>query len=145
MVEQPSRPHALDVVVVREHEALIWHGLPKSGESVEPQRVPARDPHRDHRHVHTGQAHHMHHPDGDDPVFFDAIAREVTDAERILVIGHGHGRSNVSHGFVDRARTHHREIAERVIGEMRANLPALEDHQLIDLARHWYAGYVKST
>jgi hypothetical protein len=32
-----------------------------------------------------------------------------------------------------------------VIGEMNANLPALQDHEILDLARHWYAGYVERT
>lgn len=137
--------HALAVVVVREHEALIWHGLPPQNDYVPPERTVAADPHRNHRHVRTGQAHHLHHVDSDDPKYFDAIARQLGDAERILLIGHGKGRSNLSRGFAKHVEQHHREVSKRIIGQMNANLPALKDFDVLDLARHWYAGYVTRT
>jgi hypothetical protein len=145
MAESIDHTHAVAIVVVREREALIWHGLPPRTERVIPQRIIAPDAHRDHRHVRTGQAHHLHHVDADDPKYFDAIASSLGDAERILLVGHGHGRSNLSHGFAKHVERHHRGVSERVIGEMNANLPALQDHEILDLARHWYAGYVKTT
>lgn len=140
-----SLPRALDVVVLTQREARIWRGLPDRDSQhhnpTQPDRVPAPDPHRPHRHVRTGQAHHMHHRDPDDPRYFDAVAEQVRDAERILIVGHSHGRSNMAKGFLAHAHLRHPEIAARVIGEMSADLPALTDPEILELARQWYARY----
>lgn len=143
----PSFPKALDVVVITQSEARIWHGLPdydsQHRHPLKPQRVMAPDPNRVHRHVRTGQAHHMHHVDPDDPRYFDAVAAEVGDAQRILVVGHAHGRSNMAKGFIAHVKRNHHLIAERVIGDISADLSALSEPELVNLARIWYAGYVQ--
>ncbi|MEY3132462.1 MAG: hypothetical protein RLZ29_799 [Actinomycetota bacterium] len=140
-------PKALDVVVLTQDEARIWHGLPdrerQHGNPTKPQRVAARDPHRVHRHVRTGQAHHMHHLDADDPKYFDAVAAQVGDAERILLVGHARGRSNMAKGFAAHVSKRHRQIAKRVIGEIEADIPALTEPEILELARSWYARYCK--
>jgi hypothetical protein len=87
----------------------------------------------------------MHHLDPDDPKYFDAVAAELGDAERILLVGHGHGRSNMAQGFLARAREHHRSIAERVIGELSADFAALTEPEVLDLARTWYTAYCRRT
>lgn len=140
-----SLPRALDVVVLTQREARIWHGLPdrdaQHANPTEPNRVLARDPHRAHHHVRTGQAHHMHHVDPDDPKYFDAVADAVADAERILLVGHAHGRSNMARGFITHAQARHPLIAARVIGEVNVDLPALSEPEILELARKWYARY----
>jgi hypothetical protein len=141
--------HGLHVVVFTEAEARIWRGLPHRDEQhrhpTVPLSVSAPDPHRRHHHVRTGQARHMHHLAPDDPKFFDAVANELRDADRILLIGHGHGRSNMAQRFAVRAREHHRLIAERVIGELSVDLSAMTEPQILEFARTWYAGYCKRT
>jgi hypothetical protein len=143
----PPFPKTLDLVVITQSEARIWHGLPnrdsQHGHPTKPQRVTAPDPHRVHHHVRTGQAHHMHHPDPDDPKYFEAVAAQVGDAQRILVVGHAQGRSNMAKGFIAHMKRSHHVIAERVIGEISADLSALTEPELVDLARIWYAGYVQ--
>lgn len=142
-----SLPKTLDVVVISQSEARIWHGLPEEDtqhrQPTKPQIVVAPDPHRAHHHVRTGQAHHMHHLDPDDPKYFDAVAEQVADAQRILVVGHAHGRSNMAKGFIEHVKHNHHLVAERVIGEIAADLSALTDPELLKLARLWYAGYVQ--
>lgn len=143
----PSFAKTLDLVVITQSEARIWHGLPdrdsQRGHPTKPQRVSAPDPHRAHHHVRTGQAHHMHHPDADDPKYFDAVAAQVGDAQRILVVGHAQGRSNMAKGFIAHVQRNHHLIAERVIGDISADLSALTEPELVELARVWYAGYVQ--
>lgn len=145
MGPRSSLPRALDVVVLTQREARIWHGLPdrdsQHAKPTEPSRISAPDPHREHHHVRTGQAHHMHHLDPDDPKYFDAVADAVADAERILLVGHSHGRSNMAHGFITHAQARHPHIAARVIGEVNVNLPALTEPEILEFARKWYAGY----
>ncbi|NCX18334.1 MAG: hypothetical protein EBX15_06220, partial [Acidimicrobiia bacterium] len=81
--------------MISQSEALIWHGLPdrdkQHSRPTKPKRIAAPDPHRAHHHVRTGQAHHMHHRDPDDPKFFEAVASQVGSASRILVVGHAQG------------------------------------------------------
>lgn len=143
----PTFPEALDVLVISQSEALIWHGLPdrdkQHSRPTKPQRIAAPDPHRAHHHVRTGQAHHMHHRDPDDPKFFEAVASQVGSASRILVVGHAQGRSNMAKGFINYVKQHHHVIAERVIGEISANISVVTEPELVELARIWYAGYVQ--
>lgn len=143
--KESSLPRALDVIVLTQREARIWRGLPdrntQHSDPTPPHLLAAPDTHRPHHHVRTGQAHHMHHRDPDDPKYFDAVAELVRDAERILVVGHAHGRSNMAQGFLAHARERHPDIAARVIGEMSADLPALTDPEILELARKWYARY----
>ena len=146
MPDKPSTlPHQLDVVVLTQREALIWHGLPERSTQhyhpVAPQRVMAPDAHRAHHHVRTGQAHHMHHLDPDDPKYFDAVAEQVRDATRILLVGHGQGRSNMAKGFLSHAQERHRHIAKRVIGDIDADLSSLTEPEIVELARAWYARF----
>lgn len=144
----PTFTHALDVVVMNQHETLVWHGLPPRttrGRSAAPQVIGAPDERREHRHVRAGQERHLHHRAADDPKYFDAVAHELTDAERILLIGHGTGRSNMTFGFLEHATTHHPEVAHRVIGHLTSNLSALDHGELLDVARRWYATYLTRT
>jgi hypothetical protein len=46
-------------------------------------------------------------------------------------------------GFIAHMKRSHHVIAERVIGEISADLSALTEPELVDLARIWYAGYVQ--
>ena len=141
----PSFPKMLDVVVMTQSETRIWHGLPERdsqhGHPTKPHRVIAPDPHRAHHHVRTGQAHHMHHPDPDDPKYFESVAKEVGDAQRILLVGHGQGRSNMAKGFIAHVKQRHHLIAERVIGDITVDLSALTEPEIVELARAWYTGY----
>lgn len=160
----PSLQHALDVVVLTQEGARIWHGLPNESPfhaagpeshgiggtelhqapEIQPQHVSAPDPHRSHHHVRTGQAHHMHHPDPDNPKYFDDVAEAICDADRILLVGHGQGRSNMADAFLKHARQKHHDIAKRVIGTINANIPALTEPQIVELAHSWYARYCRT-
>ena len=53
------------------------------------------------------------------------VAEQVADAQRILVVGHAHGRSNMAKGFIEHVKHNHHLVAERVIGEIAADLSAL--------------------
>lgn len=138
---------ALDVVVLAQDETKIWHGLPdratQHGNPTKPHLVKAPDRHGQHRHVRLGQAHHMHHIDRDDPKYFDAIASRLRGAERILLVGHAHGRSSMVNGFMARVRDRHPDVARRVIGEVSVNLPAHTEPEILEVARGWYTRYCK--
>ncbi len=137
--------HAVDVVVLTQDGARIWHGLPeRDGEHAHPthpEHVAAPDPHRPHRHNRTGQFHHGHHRDRDDPRYFDAVMERLGDAERILLVGHGHGRSNIARAFATHVARHHHAVARRVIGEIEGDLSALSEPEILEMARRWYAGW----
>ncbi|MEY2740130.1 MAG: hypothetical protein ACO26C_06670 [Ilumatobacteraceae bacterium] len=137
--------HAVDVVVLTEREARIWHGLPPRADEhahpTEPERVEAPDQHRPHRHVRTGQFHRGHHLDHDDPRYFEDVVARLGDAERLLLVGHGRGRSNMARAFMDHVGRRHRTVARRVIGEIEGDLSALTEPEILEMARRWYAGY----
>lgn len=102
----------------------------------------------DHHEVKDGdaRAHHLRtverHTGRDDVQdlkhFFDALAEELREhdaSERFVVIGHGHGKSDVADEFVERVNKEHAEIAGRVAAVVDADLSAVNDDDIERIAQ----------
>lgn len=74
------------------------------------------------------------HPE--DITFFEQIAGACIDADRIVLIGHGHGQSNAAHHLIAHFSAHHPELADRVLPALTADLSHITDAQLIELGHH---------
>lgn len=85
----------------------------------------------------------MHHRDPNEPSYLEAVADALCDAERILLIGHGQGRSNTSQAFLTYATSRRPDVAARVIGSITSGISAMDRAQVLDLARRWYASYIQ--
>jgi hypothetical protein len=88
--------------------------------------------------------HHLTHKDQDrergqrapeEPAYYEAIAKAAALGGRIVVVGHGKGHSNAAHHLVEVLKAHHREVYGRVVREIEADLSAISDPQLLDLAK----------
>jgi hypothetical protein len=55
--------------------------------------------------------------------------------DRLVVIGHGTGKSNAAHHLTEYLRSHRHETYQRVVRELVADLSNVTNPQLLDLAR----------
>ena len=101
-----------------------------------PERIGAFDP--------KGFRHNVYHRDGnpdgtyenDNPVYWRTIGHALQRAEAVLLLGHGKGKANASHHLASYIEKHRRDIAARILGEIRADIDDLTDEQLLRLGQH---------
>jgi len=89
--------------------------------------------------------HHLTHKDQsrergqrapEDASFYERIGAALAAADRIVVVGHGTGKSNAAQHLTEYLRTHHRETYQRIVHEIAADLSAITAPQLLELAEH---------
>ncbi len=123
------------LVVVDHHEAKIYRLDEGKAEAAEPGVKP-HDPH--------GFLHHLKHKDQDkehgqrapeEAGFYKDIARAVTGSQRIVIVGHGKGKSNASHHLVEFLNKHHHELSGRVVLAPDTDLSGATVPQLLALGR----------
>jgi pimeloyl-ACP methyl ester carboxylesterase len=124
------------VVAIDGREARVWpHG---TDPGTRPERVVSPN-HRDkHRHVRGDQLGNGQSNPTDESTYFDEVAHLLEDAGEILLIGHGHGKSNVPQAFTTFLSRRHNGLASRISGVLDSDLSALTDAQVLALARHWF-------
>ncbi len=122
------------MVVVDHHGAKIYRIDLTSGDA-STQEIRPYDPHRFLHHlVHKGQSEEKGQRAPEDITFYKRIADAVAAGGRIIVVGHGTGKSNAAHHLTEYLRTHHRETYQRVVGELTADLSSITPPQLLVLA-----------
>jgi hypothetical protein len=125
---------AVLMVVMDHHGAKIYRIAPGSGDPA-PHAITPYDPHHFLHHLtHKDQLREAGQRASEDPSFYRRIADTLAEAGRILVVGHGKGKSNAARHLVEYLRTHHREVYQRVVREIEADLSAITPPQLLELA-----------
>lgn len=71
--------------------------------------------------------------------FFEPVARALQGAGQILIFGTGTGMSSEMDQFIAWLKTHHAELAKRVIGSVVVDEHHLTHDQLLAKARDFYA------
>jgi hypothetical protein len=68
--------------------------------------------------------------------------REITEALRpagaILVLSHGNGKANASHQWVAYIEEHAKDVAAKVVADVRADIDDLTNEQVLLLAQHYF-------
>jgi hypothetical protein len=94
------------------------------------------DPHHFLHHlVHKDQLREQGQRAPEESAYYEDIAAAVALAGRIVVVGHGAGKSNAAHHLSEYLKSHHREIHQRVVREIDADLSSITTPQLLCLAR----------
>lgn len=103
-----------------------------------PERVVAEDPKGYFRHLHSkaGSPEGFYTPD--DPEYWRAIADAVESASGILLLGHGQGKANASHRFIGYVEEHRRDVADRIVADVRVDVDDLTDRQILRLAQRYF-------
>jgi hypothetical protein len=124
------------VVVIDFHltKVYVTDAMPE----VRPNRIVAVDP--------RGHFHQVHHragnPDGtyeaDDPEYWQQVTETVAPAGAILVFGHGKGKANASHHWVADVEKRRKDVAAKIVGEVRVDIDHLDDAQVLRLAQYFF-------
>jgi hypothetical protein len=122
------------MVVVDHHGAKIYRIETGPGDA-SPREIRPYDPHHFLHHLtHKDQSREEGQRSSEDPSFYARIGDALAAGGRILVVGHGKGKSNAAQHLVEYLRTHHHETYQRVVREVEADLSAITSPQLLALA-----------
>lgn len=128
-------PHGRMVVVIDHRIARIYHdagsSVPEGEVNVKPH-----DPFGFHRHlIHRKEAHYEGERVPEENSFYEEIVQDLVHAEAIILIGHATGKSNAAGFLNEYLKTHHREIFPRVIAVETADLSALTEPEIEEIAK----------
>jgi hypothetical protein len=128
---QPGRM----VVVIDHHAAHIYQD---TGESMPQDEVTAKpyDPFGFHHHlIHRKEAHYKGEHVPEENSYYEEIAKDILHAQSIVLIGHGVGKSSAVESLSAFLKTHHPETFRRIIATETADLSAITEPQIEEIAR----------
>jgi len=104
-----------------------------------PERIVATDP--------RGRFHEVHHRAGnpagtyedDSPEYWRELTEALAPAGAILLLGHGKGKANASHRWVAYVEAHRKDVAAKVVADVRVDIDHLDDAQVLRLAQYYFA------
>ena len=138
-VKEPAESSRV-IVVIDHHAAHIYKDLggnrPPGDHKVQPY-----DPFNFHHHlIHRKEAHYRGERVPEEHSFYEEIAKDINQANEIVLIGHAIGKSNAADFLKEYLKAHHPEISQRVIAEGSADLSAVTEPEIEALAkRHMLA------
>jgi hypothetical protein len=129
-----------DLLVVIDHRGAEVYRTEVHG--AVPQRLVPYDPHGFRKHLHSeANVETGGRREPERKSFYEAVAKTLRGAERVLVFGSGTGRSSAMEQLLADLRAHHRDVAERVIGAVVVDAHHTTENQLLAHAREFYAAY----
>ena len=94
-VEEPAQSCRM-IVVIDHHAAHVYHDFGGSRPADE-HKVQPYDPHHFHHQlIHGREAHYHWEPVPEEDWFYEEIAKDITRANEIVLIGHATGKSNAA-------------------------------------------------
>lgn len=137
VVKQDVTADGMHLLVVIDHrEARIYktelHGAV-------PIKIELHDPDGSHRHLHNvdDEANGQRQPEL--KPFYEAIARSLNGAEKILIFGSSTGSSSAMDYLMAELEQNHPELAKQVVGTVVVNEQHMTESQLLAQARSFYA------
>ena len=124
------------MVVVIDHQAAhIYHdlggSLPEDGVTVKPY-----DPFGFQHHlIHRKEAHYKGERVPEEDSYYEEVAKDLVHAEAIVLIGHATGKSSAVEFLSEYLKTHHPETFQRVIATETADLSALTEPEIEEIAK----------
>ena len=122
------------IIVVDHHEAKIFQ-VDVGADDISKHIIAPYDPHHLLHHLAPKGQSHLGGQGADQPSYFQSIAKTAAKAGRIIIMGHGHGKSKAAEQLCDFLRSHHADTYGRVVREINADISKMTDPQLLDLAR----------
>jgi len=123
------------MVVVDHHEARLYAVSGTTSEDAKLEIKPYDPHHFLHHLTHKDQSREQGQRAPEDPGFYERIAQAMSAGGRIVVVGHGTGKSNAAHNLTDYLRSHHPETYRRIVRELVADLSSSTPPQLLELAQ----------
>jgi hypothetical protein len=129
---EPAPPTLM--VVVDHHGARIYRIDTAPGDASKRELTPYDPHHFLHHLTHKEQSREQGQRAPEDAGFYQRIGDALAAGGRIVVVGHGTGKSNAAQHLTEYLRTHHRETYQRIVREIEADLSAITTPQLLALA-----------
>lgn len=136
--EETAKPGRM-IVVIDHHAAHVYKDFdesrPADGRKVEPY-----DPFHYHHHlIHRKEAHYLGERVPEEHSFYEEIAKDITPAHEIVLIGHATGTSNAAEFLNEYLKAHHPEVSRRVVDIASADLSAVTEPEIEALVkRHMF-------
>jgi hypothetical protein len=130
-VSQPSRM----VVVIDHHVAHVYQDrdqkVPELEETVRPY-----DPFHFHHHLlHKKEAHYVGERVPEEKTFYEEIAKDLLQANEIVLIGHGTGTSSAVDHLAAYLKENHHDISQHVIATETIDLSAMTEPEIEAIAK----------
>lgn len=127
------------VVAITHDEARVWNsGLDRDSR---PERIHPDERHAHHIHMRKGRRNMERVSSTDHNEIFDSVAQSVSEAQEILIIGHGTGKANHMVKMIQQWERKHPKVAHLVVGAIDSDLPRLTEPEILALARSWFDHY----
>ncbi len=126
----------LVVAVIERDETRIWATNAEKGTKPEVIHQPTNA--ENHRHVREAQHHGGHDSDKATKAYYEAISKALAPAGEILLVGHGKGKANWVVKFVQHLERYHKDVAQKVVGALDINVPAMSENEILAAARDWF-------
>jgi len=123
------------IVVIDHHTAHVYQDLGGSRPADE-RKVQPYDPFHFHHHlIHRKEAHYRGERVPEEDSFYEEVAKDVTPADEIVLIGHATGKSNAADFLKEYLKTHHPDVSRRVIAMESADLSAVTEPEIEAIAK----------
>ena len=133
-VKKTTEPGRM-IVVIDHHAAHVYQDLGGSRPADE-HTVRPYDPYNFHHHlIHRKEAHYRGERVPEEDSFYEEIAKDITPANEIVLVGHATGKSNAADFLKEYLKTHHPDISRRVITTGSADLSAVTEPEVEALAK----------
>jgi len=128
-VEETARPGRM-IVVIDHHAAHVYQDLGGSRPADE-HTVQPYDPYNFHHHlIHRKEAHYRGERIPEEDSFYEEIAKDITPANEIVLIGHATGKSNAADFLKEYLKTNHPDVFRLVIATESADLSAVTETEI---------------
>jgi hypothetical protein len=138
-VKEPTADGVHLLVVIDHRRARVYRAELRG--SV-PQLITPYDPGGFGRHLHYVQDESNGQRKPERKSFYEAIAKTLLGAEKILVLGSGTGASSAMEQLLCELQRRHPHLAKRVVGSLVVNEQHLTENQLLAKAREFYAKHL---
>jgi hypothetical protein len=132
------------VVVIDHHVAHVYHNVGNSRSQGE-VTVKPYDPFGFHHHlIHRKEAHYKGERVPEEHSYYEEIAKDLVRAEAIILVGHGTGKSSAVGFLTEYLKARHPEEFQRIIAIETADLSALTEPQIEEIAKRHIGTAVNS-
>jgi hypothetical protein len=133
-ISHANQPNRI-IVVIDHHAAHVYQDVDGSRPEDE-VTVRPHDPFHFHHHlIHRKEAHYRGERIPEETSFYEEIAKDLVQANEIVLIGHATGKSSAVEYLMTYLKTHHSEIAQHVRAVETADLSALTEPEIEAIAK----------
>jgi hypothetical protein len=123
------------IVVIDHHVAHIYHDPAGTGPRDEVTVRPYDPFGFQHHLIHRKEAHYKGQRVPEEDSYYEEIAMDLVGTDSIVIIGHGTGTSSAAGILTEYLKAHHPDEFRRIVATEIADLSALTEPQIEELAR----------